>query len=471
VPRHSFSAAVLRPRRLTNVFLVLCCVFLVLLWLPGIRYPIVSDTAIYALLGKTFWQTGRYELLGMPYAKHLPFHAIVSYPFSAVLGFQWGMKVSSLAAGMGVLLASFFLLRRTISEAVAAGTVLAILFHPGFVLMSMLGSSDLLFACLFLLSLLAYVRAEDDGRWYVAAGVLAGLACLTRYNGVPLFPLFLFYTWWKRPRDVANFWFWLGMGLGVWLFGLWFLRNFLVFGNPFHSAYVTELGEETRGPVRQTLSNFLYYLNPAHNVFPFLFPFLLYGLWRHARRYPFLILAMLSAWVLTSFWWVQAIRFAFPGYPILLAFAILGLIDASRFARKHLVMYAAACVLLFAVSQTPVFCLYTYGQCNAWFDRTEGLLPKNLGLSPEGLFTWSEARDYLDRTAASGAYVLGSDSVTAVVWREGVFRPDLRVVPVPPQPCRPSYYLAQKPPKNVLVRTVFESPDEPHTFVYLESCP
>jgi sugar/nucleoside kinase (ribokinase family) len=67
-----------------------------LLWLPGLKYPVVSDTLVYVTLGKSVWQTGTYMLGGAPYAKHLPLHAIVTYPLVQLLGISFGMKLANL---------------------------------------------------------------------------------------------------------------------------------------------------------------------------------------------------------------------------------------------------------------------------------------------------------------------------------------------------------------------------------------
>ncbi|MDD5103908.1 MAG: hypothetical protein PHX93_05965, partial [Candidatus Peribacteraceae bacterium] len=98
---------------------VLLSFALVLLWLPGLRLPIISDTTVYALLGESLWRHGTYMFNGAPYAKHLPFHAFASYPLVWLLGAQVGMKVSTLLAGLGVLSATFLLLKRPFGVSVA----------------------------------------------------------------------------------------------------------------------------------------------------------------------------------------------------------------------------------------------------------------------------------------------------------------------------------------------------------------
>lgn len=447
------TAVVCGTKRFAQIFLAICCVILTLLWLPGLRYPILSDSAVYALLGKSIWEHGTYTLYNAPFAKQLPLLAVLSYPFTQTLGYHLGMKFLALLAGWGVLVATYFLTRRTFSPLIAAFTVLALLFHPGFVLMTMLGSADLLFAFLFLLSILLYLRAEDDERWYLAMGVCMGLACLTRYNGVPLFALFPGYAAWKRRDHLRHPWLWAGLALGAGLFSLWLLRNALTFGSPFHTEYTGELAQTSPHHLAQFFSNVLYYLSPIHNIF-FLFPFALWGIWRFGRGRPLLLWAMAAAWVLTSIWWVQAIRFAFPGYPILLAFAVAGVFDLARSAKSLASVFLIACLLGFGTVHAASFCLYTYGGCNAWFDRTVGILPKDMHLTPEGFYMWSLARDYIDTHAGSGATFVTNDPLEGVVWRTGVFRPDIRVKEKDDGAC-PSYRIGNEahPGEEVLFST------------------
>lgn len=439
-------------------FLGVACLLLVLLWLPGIRNPVVSDTVFYARLGQSLWTEGGYTLDGIPYAKHLPFHAFLSYPLVAAFGMRMGMHISSLLGGMGVLIMSFTLLRRLISPSVGALTTLAILLHPGFLFMTVVGSADLLFTTLFLTVLFALSHGESPW-WMLGAGIFAGLASITRYNGLPLFLLIPAYVFWQH-RSLRSFpWLWGGLLLGGSILGAWFLRNFLVFGNPLFTAYTVELGAESDGPVRQLVANLWYYALPYHNIFALL-PFALIGLLLYGRTFLILTIGMIAVWAFTSFWWVQAIRFAFPGYVPFLAFAILGLLFLMR--RFPLWMVWVPVIALVIVVQGLSLCLYTYGACNAWFDRTVGFVPKNIGLSTEGFHTWNQARDFLNSHIPHGSVVSVGDEV---VWNTGIFRPDLVVKA---EGC-PAYRITQWPEARDEI--LFATRDEPVTYATLQRCP
>jgi 4-amino-4-deoxy-L-arabinose transferase-like glycosyltransferase len=438
-----------------------CCIALLLLWLPGVGYPIVSDTAVYALLGEHLWQHGTYTFFGEPYAKHLPLHAFLSYPFVWLFGYGLGMKLSSLVAGWGVLVATYLLLAKTLSRQVALLSVVLLTAHHGFVLMTHFGSADLLFAALFLFAVVAYVQSSAQKRWYLLAFVLAGLASLTRYNGVPLFALFLGHAFLYRRNDLKSAPYIGGLGLGLGLIGSWFARNFLVFGDPLYTEYTAELSKESLGFIGQIVSNAVFYIQPTRNLLPILLLCALYGLWKYGRTQKFLVAAILTAWLLTSFWWVQGMRFAFPGYPILMGFAVMGLLDVCRNIRRPVLVG-----LLIVLTHLPALCLYSYGSCNAWFDRSVGLLPQNLGLSSEGFHTWSLARDYVNEHALPEAYVDATSPLLATVWQQGVFRSDLRPVENTEGLC-PAYRIDEDPEGGNIL---FQTESFPQRYVHLFDC-
>ena len=445
------------------------CVLLVagavLLWLPGLRFPILSDTTVYALLGESLWRHGTYVLDGLPFAKQLPLHALVSYPFVWLTNAQTGMKISALLAGIGVLLSTYMLLRRSFSSSVALLAVVFVLFHHGFVLMMQLGSADLLFVALFLGSLAAFSVAGERPRMYLLAGILLGLASLTRYNGVLLYALYPAFVFWQRPQHRQSGWFWTGMALAAVLFGLWCLRNTFVFGNPFFTAYSTEYQTQVTSVWFVLIRNVLYYTGPFHNVLPVLFVLGLFGVVRYGQRHPLLLLGMAAGCAFALLWWVEGIRFAFPAYPIFLGFAAAEFQDLwvrHRRIRSFLLL----CVVLTVMLHVGALCLYSYGVCNAWFDRTIDHVPADLHLSSEGLYGISVARDYIDLHAPQDAVVL-VQGLNYFTWKTGVFRPDLRVVQDLQEGC-PAYEIEQG---KTNLTPLFVTQSKPKTMVLLRECP
>ena len=452
-------------------FLVVFSV-LFFLWLPGVKYPIVSDTAYYSFLGENMWNHFRFALFDVPYAKHLPLHAFVSYPFVWLFGYSLGMKVSTLVAGYAVLVFAFLLFDKVMSRSIAVLSVLFLSVHHAFVFMTQLGSADLLFTALFLCSLYGYIRAKEDARFYILAFFAAGLSCITRYNGVPLFGLFAVHTLLYRRTDMFRRAYLLPAIAGGMIFGAWLARNWLVFGDPLHTEYTTELSSHTQGFFVQVYSNVLYYLNPIHNLLPILFACALFGLVRHRKQYGFLFFAMCTAWIITSFWWVQAMRFAFPGYVILMGFAILGFQDLWAYVSSHYSRVFAGVILGF-LSVTVFFmhagalCLYAYGECNAYFDRITSIAPKDLGLTSEGFYAWNVARNFLVEHGDPSIPLYVSDRANAHIWHaEHVAGSQIRITH---NTMCDVYRIAQNVPEHAEV--LFTTTQFPQTSVLLQRCP
>ena len=446
----------------------------VALWAPGLRYPIVSDTARYALLGESLWQGSGYALLGEPYAKHLPLHALVAYPLVFFFGYSFGMKLASLLAGLAVICLTFAIAKRQFSPAVAVLSAAFVALHHGFVWMTVVGSADLLFTALFLFGVYAFLQANENACWYVLAGAAWGLACVTRYNGMPLLALYLLYGLWARPQHRRCMPYWCGWLLGAGIFSLWLLRNFRLFGDPFFTEYTSELGVQSAGPIAQLVSNFFYYLNPLQNILPVLLLLALYGLWKQGKQQPFLLWSMIAVLVLTAIWWVQAMRFAFPAYPLLIMFAVWGFCN-FQFSIFNFQLVKIGISILLIISHFAALCLYSSGMCNARFDQSSlkpGLaslhvhIPDNLGLTSEGFYGWHQARTYINAYAPENAKVYVGGEIKQRTLATGVFREDIVLVATA-DTC-PHYVITAEPQKEDVV--VFTTSAAPHTSVVLHGC-
>ncbi|MEK7591374.1 MAG: glycosyltransferase family 39 protein [Patescibacteria group bacterium] len=453
-------------KRLSLVGLVGACALAVLLWFPTVDLPVVSDSALYALLGESFWTEGQYAVLGELHRKHMPLHAVTAYPLVAAFGYSLGMKLATLLAGIGVLIAAYFLLKRTMGERAAYWGVILISLHHGFAVMTQLGSADLLLTLFFLLTLHAYLSAERGLRWYLAMGLFLGLACLTRYNALPLFLFLPLYTFWKLRNHLRSPWFIGGMLLAAALASLWFLRNIAVFGT-LENDYTGELSIKSAGIFRQFFINASYYLDPLKNILPVLLPFAVYGAWRARKEQTFLITMMIGIWSLFAVWPVLNVRYAFPGYIVLLGFAVYGIFETSRFFGRFRPLFTGAVISLALIADAGALCLYASGSCNAWFDRTVDRIPKNLGLATEGFYTWDLARDWVNLHAEKGAIVRAQGDVNARMFAGGIFRDDLQIVSYDAERC-PVYTIVQQLVDGANV--VFETDDEPKTYVLKEEC-
>jgi 4-amino-4-deoxy-L-arabinose transferase-like glycosyltransferase len=163
-----------------------------------------------------YWEWSRH--LDWSYYDQGPMLAWVIRAGTMLLGAnEWGVRFGAVLAGLGISASYIYLAKRLGRPALAPWLVLAantmLLFAVGGVLM-MHDSLAGLFWCLVLV---AAVRAiEDDGRWWVLAGLAGGAGVLSKYTAVLLMPCLLLAclshpglrVHLKRP------WFWLGLVLG-----------------------------------------------------------------------------------------------------------------------------------------------------------------------------------------------------------------------------------------------------------------
>jgi hypothetical protein len=167
---------------------------------------------------------------------------------------------------------------------------------------------------------------------------------------------------------------------------------------------------------------------------------------------------------------VQAMRFAFAGYVILILFAAAGIAALLRRSGRGRPWLMAACTVGFVGVHGPALCVYTYGACNAWVDRHVGLLPADLRLTPEGGYAWHQARMYFKTHAASGAVLVTDDYLSAAGWQTGVFRPDVIVREKRPEGC-PYYRIVQVQNVDPMENVLFVTQDAPMTALTRMECP
>jgi 4-amino-4-deoxy-L-arabinose transferase-like glycosyltransferase len=454
-----------QPARNTWILLFGCSLLLFFFWLPGLKYPIVSDTITYLLLGKNVWTTGSYAIDGVLHAKHLPLYALLSYPLTLSFGAQIGMKLASLFPAIGVLLLTYILFKRETNRSVAILAAIVLGTHHGFVLMTMLGSADMLHAFLFLAAIFAYSRAARDRRWYYAAGACAGLALLTRYNALPLFFIFPLHAFFRRRKDTRSKELWLGLLLGLLIFLPWPIRNLLTFGSL--TPYAQELAEHSEGTLALLTRNFLFYINPVHTVL-LLFPFALFGIIQFWRKHLLLFLALIAGALVGLPWWVLGFRFIVPAIPFLICFGLLGIGDVyRRLPRMVAPLFLGLMIIAVPVTHVAALCLYTYGECNAFFDAHVGVLPKNLGLTSEGFYAWSRARDAANALLLPESTIAVEGAYPELGHLKGMFRGDLSIVDVREHPC-PSYRITQNPEAGDMV--IFTTEEFPKTSIVVRKC-
>jgi len=136
------------------------------------------------------------------------------------------VMVSAIASVAAVLLLHR-LVAREFGERVGKRAAIFMLIFPTAYFLH-IGYTESLFLALVLGSFLA---ARTD-RWWLA-GLLGGLAALTRVNGLILIPALAAEAWLQWARDGRRRVAWAGIGLVAVGFGGYLLVNYAVYGNPF----------------------------------------------------------------------------------------------------------------------------------------------------------------------------------------------------------------------------------------------
>jgi len=372
-------------------------VALFLLWLPNLRYPIVSDSMEYAHLSQNFWTTWSYQFQGVPHRYHLPLFPIASYWSILLFGFNYGLKVASLLYGIA-LYGLVFAFARLLCPSDRVTPVLTLSFlllsFPTIWLLS-LGNADTFFAVLFFAALISYLRAQAHPRLYLLSGLFIGLASLSRYPGLTLIPIIGLHALLVRRKDLRSAYFWLQFLIAIGLFSLWPMRNALLFGSLRDGHLMNEFSREG-DMLGYVWHNILYYLNPVHSIMLLAIP-AVWGLVRHGRRHLLVSIAIPGSMLLALIYHAVTVRFMVVTIPLLLFFAALGMQDAwQKWPRWLLFPF-----LMVALSvQASFVCFYSLPQCHAAIDRFDiPLLPKDFGWTQEGFESFQEAVDWIGGAA------------------------------------------------------------------------
>jgi Gpi18-like mannosyltransferase len=185
-----------------------------------------------ALFGYTAYDPGNlpmYSKLG-DLDLFIVFHPL--FPWATAVGLAFlpelvaPIMVSAVASVAAVLLL-YRLVAREFGERIGKRAAVFMLIFPTAYFLH-IGYTESLFLALVLGSFLA---ARTD-RWWLA-GLLGGLAALTRVNGLILIPALAAEAWLQWARDRRWRAAWAGIGLVAVGFGGYLLVNYAVYGNPF----------------------------------------------------------------------------------------------------------------------------------------------------------------------------------------------------------------------------------------------
>jgi 4-amino-4-deoxy-L-arabinose transferase-like glycosyltransferase len=228
------------------VLLAVVCVALAV-WVSahrGLPWKLWSgDACEYAEMGRRL-AAGEGFTTGVIYPAELEFGFTEDHP-AVMRPPLWPLALAAVFAVTGpsdgaahAITGAFFLgtvaLTTTLGAAVGgpvAGAIagLALATTPAFAGLALDAVSETPFAFFITLAFLLTVRRSHA----FAIGLTCGLAYLTRYNGLLLFPVLLALLWAHNPRAVRPL-LWCGAGLALVVLP-WWLRNLWLAGNPLYS--------------------------------------------------------------------------------------------------------------------------------------------------------------------------------------------------------------------------------------------
>ncbi|HTP06784.1 MAG TPA: glycosyltransferase family 39 protein [Anaerolineae bacterium] len=152
-------------------------------------------------------------------------------------------RLVSIALGVLTVVGVFYVARRLLrDERLALIATAFVAFIPQFVYGAALINNDALAAASATWLLYALLRLMDDTRWRLAAlsGVLLGITLLSKIGMIAVLPLpalALLLMWWQSRKHGSRLAHYLALGLLLYalaalIAGWWYVRNFVLYGDP-----------------------------------------------------------------------------------------------------------------------------------------------------------------------------------------------------------------------------------------------
>jgi 4-amino-4-deoxy-L-arabinose transferase-like glycosyltransferase len=251
-------------------------------------------------------------------------------------------KLPTAACGLGVVLLVYWLARRLTGDAAAASVAMFVMLAtPYFIKYAGRAMSDVPATFLFLCAISAWVLADDDPRWYLAAGLFTAMALMVRGLigfGLPMIFGAQLLVLRRRPdwRYLVPAFFIALAPLATW-YGYLLER----YGSTFSGLHAGWLDREVFGGLtpawRRYTGAFEYAWMLAKSYWPWL-PAMIAGVVvviRGRRRPLFLLLCWVGVvLVLCAAARSRVLRYMLPAYP---AFAILSAVGIMRWTPRRVV--------------------------------------------------------------------------------------------------------------------------------------
>lgn len=197
---------------------------------------IFADEYMYAKLARSFFLTQTFSVHGNLVNYYPPLYPMIisiAYTLKNMKLVYLSMKIINALISSLIIFPAFFLAREKLSNKDSLLAAALVSFFPANFAFSQFILSENLFYPLFLASFYFLYKAikEKKLHWNLLAGIFIGLAILTRFIGILLLILaivmYLISILKKNKPAVSSF---LVFIIPAIFYGLWFIRNLLLFG-------------------------------------------------------------------------------------------------------------------------------------------------------------------------------------------------------------------------------------------------
>jgi 4-amino-4-deoxy-L-arabinose transferase-like glycosyltransferase len=296
------------------------------------------DDAMYSLEAKGIVRSGDWltpQSRGAPALEHPPLFVWIQAAFLSIFGISDPVaKLPSALSALGTVLLTYWLARRLLQDTLAASVAMfVILATPYFIKYAGHAMTDVPTTFAFVCAICAWSLAEDDPRWYLAAGAFTAVTLMIRGLigfGLPVIFAAHLMTLRRRPA-----WRYLIPALMVALLPLtaWYCYVLLRYRGYAAGLQQGWLQREVYGPLtpswRRYTGAFEYAWMLAKSYWPWL-PAMLAGVVavvRERKRPLFLLLGWFgTVFLLCAAARSRVLRYMLPAYPALAILSAIGLL-------------------------------------------------------------------------------------------------------------------------------------------------
>lgn len=325
-------AAFLERNRVAILAAAVLVSILLRVWLLSINAdicPKCGDISNYVAKGKTL--AGLNLNFFDPRYDEGTYAPLFEFALAAAIKLFGEGAIPLVAPFFGVLLivATYFLGTAMFNTPTGVLAAIFVSVHPMLTVFGLVPLVESLFALLLVSAFVLFQKEK-----FLSSGILLGLAYLTKYNGMlAVLSLILYLSVWggaeKRNRKLLSFLIGILLVTSPWL-----LRNYALFGNPFHSSDVPRFlgtvsmaAEKPAGPLLY-LAGLPIYVGQPFVLLAALGLALSSAYW---RKFLPILLTIGAFFAFFSLWPTKEFRHMITIVPFIVAFSAYGFLGLSRF--------------------------------------------------------------------------------------------------------------------------------------------